>query len=243
MQGAAQQASRTHGRRPTSQHRAAFAKGVGSIHAGSECAASSSPASAGDRSSRADNAARDLHQRRPRHLHLFKELALVRLLRREVQPRSELLHRRALGVGPLNSHKRRPTRWVWRCSLVESLARYRHIHVQGQRSTSPPLAVTARRQWNPLQIRSVSRRARALRRSTPSLVIAIKGSSQGRMQVHGGRSTHALRRTAVGLCRTNCRSTWASAVGDPFANLWGSCDKPCVTWLSLGGHNPPLGSP
>ena len=53
-----------------------------------------------------------------------------------------------------------------RCSLVESLARYRHIHVQGQRSTSPPLAVTARRQWNPLQIRSVSR-ARALRRSTP----------------------------------------------------------------------------
>jgi len=112
MQGAAQQASRTHGRRPTSQHRAAFAKGVGSIHAGSECAASSSPASAGDRSSRADSAARDLHQRRPRHLHLFKELALVRLLRREVQPGSELLHRRALGVGPLNSHERRPTRWV-----------------------------------------------------------------------------------------------------------------------------------
>ena len=70
-------------------------------------------------------------------------LALVRLLRREVQPQSELLHRRALGVGPLNSHERRPTRWVCRCSLVESLARYRHIHVQGQRSTAPPLAVTA----------------------------------------------------------------------------------------------------
>ena len=186
--------------------------------------------------------ARDLHQRRPRHLHLFKELALVRLLRREVQPRSELLHRRALGVGPLNSHERRPTRWVLQMFL------------SGEPSPIPPypraratVHLAAPRRDRPSSVEPAANPVGVPRARTspehPSLVIAIMGSSQGRVQVHGGRSTHALRRTAVGLCRTNCRSTWASAVGDPFANLWGSCDKPCVTWLSLGGHNPPLGSP
>ena len=147
-----------------------------------------------------------------------------------------------------------PWRWPPQLTRAQANTMGLQMFLSGEPSPIPPypraratVHLAAPRRDRPSSVEPAANpvgvpRARTSR-STPSLVIAIKGSSQGRMQVHGGRSTHALRRTAVGLCRTNCRSTWASAVGDPFANLWGSCDKPCVTWLSLGGHNPPLGSP
>ena len=169
MQGAAQQASRTHGRRPTSQHRAAFAKGVGSIYM------------------QVVNAQHRLHRHRratglrARTVRLAictsaahgtsissRNWRLCVFFVERFNPGPSCFIVVPLALAPSTHTSAGQHDGFCRCSLVESLARYRHIHVQGQRSTSPPLAVTARRQWNPLQIRSVSR-ARALRRSTPAL--------------------------------------------------------------------------